>query len=328
MFSPRLSSGDLKMPPELILFSGNANLPLAEKISMHLDVPLGEAIVSQFSDGETRVELKRNVRGCDTYIIQPMSSPANHNIMEAVIMIDALRRSSAATITLVCPYFGYARQERKSAPRTPITAKLVADLYEAAGISRLLTLDLHTSAIQGFFNVPVDHLFAKPVFVDSIQRAIGQNGDGAVIVSPDAGGAERARAYAKHFGCGMAIIDKRRDRPNESAIMHIIGDVKDKSCVIVDDIVDTAGSLTKASDALMEAGAKSVMGAIAHAVFSGPAIKRINESSLTQLLVTDSILLGPEAVACSKIVQVSVSELLAKAIRRIHNQDSISFLFI
>lgn len=316
------------MQSDLILFSGNANLPLAEKISAYLDVPLGDAMVSQFSDGETRVELKRNVRGCDTYVIQPMSSPANQHIMEAVIMIDALRRSSAATITLVCPYFGYARQERKSAPRTPITAKLVADIYEAAGISRLLTLDLHTSAIQGFFNVPVDHLFAKPVFVDYIQRAIGQDIDGSVIVSPDAGGAERARAYAKHFGCGMAIIDKRRDRPNESAIMNIIGDVKDKICIVVDDIVDTAGSLTKASDALMEAGAKSVIAAIAHPVLSGPAIKRIDESSLSKLVVTDSIRLTPEAEACKKIEQVTVSELLAKAIRRIHNQDSISFLFI
>ena len=192
----------------------------------------------------------------------------------------------------------------------------------------MLTLDLHTSAIQGFFNVPVDHLFAKPVFVDYIQRHIGQDVEGSVIVSPDAGGAERARAYAKHFGCGMAIIDKRRDRPNESAIMNIIGDVKDKICIIVDDIVDTAGSLTKASDALMEAGARSVMGAIAHPVLSGPAIKRINQSSLSKLLVTDSILLSPEAEASPKIEQVSVSELLAKAIRRIHNQDSISFLFI
>jgi len=316
------------MDSDLILFSGNANQALAKKISQHLDVPLGAAQVSQFSDGETRVELKRNVRGADTYLIQPMCSPANHNIMEAVIMIDALRRSSAKTITLVCPYFGYSRQERKSAPRTPITAKLVADLYEAAGVSRLLTLDLHTSAIQGFFNIPVDHLFAKPVFVDSIRKSLGKNIEDAVVVSPDAGGAERARAYAKHFGCGMAIIDKRRDRPNESAVMHIIGDVKGKVCVVVDDIVDTGGSLAKAADALMGEGAKSVTAAIAHAVLSGPAIERISKSSLDRLVVTDSIPLSSAGEACEKIEQISVSELLAKAIRRIHNQDSISSLFV
>ncbi|MEZ4742570.1 MAG: ribose-phosphate pyrophosphokinase [Bdellovibrionota bacterium] len=316
------------MESELILFSGNANLPLAKRISQYLDIPLGKAQVTQFSDGETRVELMQNVRGTDAYLIQPMCSPANHNIMEAVIMIDALRRSSAKSIVLVCPYYGYSRQERKSAPRTPITAKLVADLYEAAGVSRLLTLDLHTSAIQGFFNIPVDHLFAKPVLVDSVRKSLGKGIENAVVVSPDAGGAERARAYAKHFGCGMAIIDKRRDRPNESAVAHIIGEVKGKSCVIVDDIVDTAGSLTKAAEALLEAGAESVTAAIVHPVLSGPAIERIKNSKLDSLLVTDSIPLTHAALSCEKIQQVSVSELLAKAIRRIHNQDSISKLFI
>jgi ribose-phosphate pyrophosphokinase len=319
---------ELGMDSDLILFSGNANKPLAKKISRFLDIELGEAQVAQFSDGETRVELKCNVRGADTYLLQPTSTPANHNIMEAVIMIDALRRSSAKSITLVCPYYGYSRQERKSAPRTPITAKLVADLYEAAGVSRMLTLDLHTSAIQGFFNIPVDHLYAKPVFLEEIRREMGEHSEDAVFVSPDAGGAERARAYAKQFGCGMAIIDKRRDRPNESAVMHVIGDIKGKLCVIVDDIVDTGGSLAKAAEALMAKGAISVSAAIAHPVLSGPAIQRISDSALTRLFVTDSIPLSQAALDCKKIKQISVAELLAKAIRRIHNQDSISTLFI
>ena len=311
------------METELIVFSGNSNRPLAQKICQSLDIPLGKAIVSQFSDGETRVELESNVRGRDVFIIQSSSAPVNHHIMEAVIMADACRRSSAQRITLVMPYFGYARQERKSAPRTPITAKLVADLIEASGVNRLLCLELHTSAIQGFFNIPVDHLFAKPIFASYFT-----DHENLVIVSPDAGGVERARAMAKHFECCLAIIDKRRDRPNESSVMNLIGDVKGKRCLMIDDICDTGGSLTKAAEALMECGALSVSAAISHPVLSGPAVERIANSVLKELVVTDSIPLPPSTKGCNKFVQLSLSDLLAKSIRRIHNADSISSLFI
>jgi ribose-phosphate pyrophosphokinase len=311
------------MDAELIVFSGNANRPLAEKICEWLDLPVGEAMVGQFADGETRVELQTNVRGRDVFIVQPLSRPANHHIMEAMIMADACHRSSANRVTLVTPYFGYARQERKSAPRTPITAKLVADLIQAAHFDRVLTMELHTSAIQGFFNIPVDHLYAKPIF-SSYFRSM----DNPVVVSPDAGGVERARAMAKHFNCGLAIVDKRRDKPNESAVMNIIGDVKGKNCLIVDDIVDTAGSMTKAADALLEAGAVSVRAAVSHPVLSGPAVENIRKSNLKELVVTDSIQLSPEAAKLPNMTQLSIAELFGKAIRRIHNDDSISALFI
>lgn len=313
------------MDAEMIVFSGTSNPDLARSICRNLDVPLGKAVVSHFADGETRVELQQNVRGADVYIVQSTCSPANHNIMESLIMIDACRRASAKTITLVCPYFGYARQERKSAPRTPISAKVVADLFEAVGVNRLLTLELHTAAIQGFFTIPVDHLFAKPVFSEYFQKF--ENED-MIVVSPDAGGVERARAFAKLLNCGLAIIDKRRDRPNESDVMHIIGDVSGKHCLIIDDIVDTAGSLTKAAASLKSNGAISVSAAITHAVLSGPAVERIQESCIEELIVTDSIPLSASAAKCSKIVQISVGSFLAKAIRRIHNQDSVSSLFI
>lgn len=311
------------MDAEMVVLSGNANRPLAERICRWLDVPVADAVVGQFSDGETRVELRTNVRGRDVFIIQPISRPANHHLMEAMIMADACHRSSASRITLVAPYFGYARQERKSAPRTPITSKLVADLIETAQFNRVLTLELHTSAIQGFFNIPVDHLYAKPIF-----SAYFRGGQDQIVVSPDAGGVERARAMAKHFGCGLAIIDKRRDRPNESVVMHIIGDVRGKDCLIVDDIVDTAGSITKAADALLEAGAKSVSAAISHPVLSGAALDNIKASKLKELVVTDSIQLTPEALAVPVIKPLSIAELFGKAIRRIHNDDSISALFI
>lgn len=280
-------------------------------------------MVSSFADGETRVELNSNVRGRDVFIIQSTSRPANHHLMEAMIMADACHRSSASRITLVAPYFGYARQERKSAPRTPISAKLVADIIQASHFDRLLTLELHTSAIQGFFNIPVDHLYAKPIFANYFR-----NQENLVVVSPDAGGVERARAMAKHFNCGLAIVDKRRDKPNESAVMHIIGDVKGKNCLIVDDIVDTAGSLTKAADALVVAGATTVRAAVSHGVLSGKALENIENSHLKELVVTDSILLSSEARQCSKITQLGLAELFGKAIRRIHNDDSISALFI
>ncbi len=311
------------MDTEMIIFSGNSNRPLAEKIASYLDSALGTSVVGQFADGETRVELGCNVRGRDVYIIQSSCMPANHHIMEAVIMADAARRASAKTVNLVMPYFGYARQERKSAPRTPITAKLVADLITTAGVSRLITMELHTSAIQGFFNIPVDHLFAKPVFTSHFRKS-----DKMLMVSPDAGGVERARALAKMYDCGLAIIDKRRDRPNESNVMNLIGDVKGKDCILVDDICDTAGSLTKAAEALMNEGAASVRACVSHAVLSGPAVERISSSVLTEFVCTDSIPLSSEARKCSKIVQLSIAELIGKALRRIHNADSISSLFV
>jgi ribose-phosphate pyrophosphokinase len=311
------------MDSDLIVFSGNANRPLAEKICAWLDQPLGEAMVSHFSDGETRVELHENVRGRDVFIVQPTSNPANHHLMEAMIVADACHRSSAARITLVAPYFGYARQERKSAPRTPISAKLVADLIQSAHVDRVLTLELHTSAIQGFFNIPVDHLYAKPIFSSYFRSQ-----ENMVVVSPDAGGVERARAMAKFFNCGLAIVDKRRDRPNESAVMHIIGDVKGKNCLMIDDIVDTAGSLSKAADALMSAGALAVRAAVSHPVLSGAAIENLSNSCIKELVVTDSIQLSPEARKCALITQLSIAELFGKAIRRIHNDDSISALFV
>ncbi|MES2745395.1 MAG: ribose-phosphate pyrophosphokinase [Bdellovibrionota bacterium] len=307
----------------MIVFSGNGNRELSLKISQSLDMALGEARVDRFSDGEIRVEIQANVRGKDVFIIQPTCAPANDNIIEALVMVDACRRASARRITLVCPYFGYARQERKSAPRTPITAKLVADLFTVSGIDRLLVMELHTSAIQGFFNIPVDHLFSKPIFGPYFDAA-----DDLLMVSPDAGGVERARAMAKYYGCGFAIVDKRRDRPNESEVMNVIGDVKGKNCLIIDDIVDTGGSLCKTADALMEKGAKSVSAAITHAVLSGPAIDRIQSSVLKELVVTDTIPLSEAARNCSKITQLTVADLLAKAIRRIHSSGSISSLFV
>ncbi len=311
------------MDSDIIVFSGNGNQELSKKICQHLDMPSGAARVDRFSDGEIRVEIQDNVRGKDVFIIQPTCAPANDNILEALVMVDACRRASARRITLVCPYFGYARQERKSAPRTPITAKLIADLFTVSGIDRLLVMELHTSAIQGFFNIPVDHLFSKPIFGPYFQ---GQ--EELLVVSPDAGGVERARAMAKYYECGLAIVDKRRDRPNESDVMNVIGDVKGKNCLIIDDICDTGGSLCKTAEALMENGAKSVSAAITHAVLSGPAIERISKSVLKELVVTDSIPLSVAAKNCSKIVQLSVGELLAKAIRRIHTSGSISNLFV
>jgi ribose-phosphate pyrophosphokinase len=307
----------------MIIFSGNSNRPLAEKIAAYLDTALGSAVVGQFADGETRVELGCNVRGRDVYIVQSSCMPANHHIMEAVIMADAARRASAKTVNLVMPYFGYARQERKSAPRTPITAKLVADLITTAGVSRVITMELHTGAIQGFFNIPVDHLFSKPVFTSYFRKT-----EHMLMVSPDAGGVERARAMAKMYDCGLAIVDKRRDRPNESNVMNLIGDVRGKDCILVDDICDTAGSLTKAAEALMNEGAASVRACVSHAVLSGPAVDRISSSLLSEFVCTDSIPLSAEAKKCSKIVQLSIAELIGKALRRIHNADSISSLFL
>lgn len=313
------------MESELLIFSGNANPELAQKICGYLDVPLGTALISRFNDGESRVEIESNVRGRDVFVIQPTSNPANDHIMELLIMTDALKRASAQRITAVIPYYGYGRQERKSAPRTPITAKLVANLLQSAGVERVLTLELHTSAVQGFFDIPVDHLFSKPVFFDYFAKEIFEN---PIVVSPDAGGVERARGLAKVLNCGLAIVDKRRDKPGVSEVMHLIGEVKDRTAILVDDICDTAGSLTHAAEALLEKGAKKVIAAVTHAVLSGPAMDRLEKSGIETLLVTDSIALSPRAKANPKIKVLSVAELLGKAIRRIHNADSISNLFI
>ncbi len=283
---------------------------------------LGNSLVSSFSDGETRVELGENIRGKDVYIIQSTSFPANHHIMEAAILADACKRASAAGVTLVAPYFGYARQERKNTPRSPISAKVVAEILETAGVNRLLTMELHNSAIQGFFRIPVDHLFMSPVFSRCVEFSSSQ----MVIVSPDAGGVERAREMAKHYKCSLAIIDKRREKPNDVSLMNVIGEIAGKHCLLVDDIVDTAGSLVKATAALEEKGAQSVSAAVAHGVLSGDALKKINTSSLKQLFITDTIDLNEKAKECRKLEVTSVASLFAEAIRRIHYKESISFL--
>ena len=309
----------------MIIFTGNANPALAQEICDYLSMPLGRASVKTFSDGEVYVEIGENVRGADVFVVQPTCPPVNHNMMELLIMVDALRRASARRITAVLPYYGYARQDRKVAPRVPISAKLVADIITTAGVRRVLAVDLHSSQIQGFFSIPVDHLFAAPVTLDYLK---GRFSGEVVMVSPDAGGVERTRAFAKRFGAGLVIIDKRRDRPNESEVMYIIGDVKGKTAVILDDMVDTAGTLCKAAQALKEHGANEVHGCITHPVLSGPAISRIKESVLESLVVTNTIPLSEEAQKVDKIKVLSVSALLGEAIRRIHDEDSVSSLFV
>ena len=308
------------------LFTGNSNPELASEIAKVLDTPIGEARVSRFSDGETFCEIRENVRGLDTYIVQSTSSPVNDNLMELLIMCDALRRASAAAITAVIPYYGYARQDRKVAPRTPITSKLVADLMVAAGISRVVCTDLHAGQIQGFFNIPFDHLYALPVFLDDYLKP--RFSDETVFIAPDAGGVERTRAYSKRLGASLAIVDKRRERANVSEVMHVIGDVKGRDCIIVDDLIDTAGTLCNAARAVMERGAKRVVAVATHGVLSGPAVQRIQDSPLEEVVVTNSIPLSDEALASKKIKTVSIARLLGEAIRRIHNSDSVSSLFV
>jgi len=307
------------------IFTGNANPKLAQKICDYLGLPMGRASVKTFSDGEVFVEIGENVRGADVFVIKPTCPPVNHNLMELLIMIDALRRASSRRITAVIPYYGYARQDRKAAPRVPISAKLVADIITTAGARRLLSVDLHAGQIQGFFSIPVDHLYAAPVLLEHLKKF--KEGE-IVMVSPDAGGVERTRAFAKRLGAGLAIIDKRRERPNESQVMHIIGDVKDKIAIILDDMVDTAGTLCHAAQALKEHGAREVHGCATHPVLSGPAIQRIRDSVLESLIVTDTIPLTEEAKGLDKIKVLSVADLLGEAIRRIHNDDSVSSLFV
>lgn len=310
---------------DIRIFSGNANRPLAEEIAAYLGFPLGKAIVKRFSDSEVWVEIEENVRGMDAYIIQPTSKPANENLMELLIMIDALKRASVSTITAVLPYYGYARQDRKTQPRTPISSKLVADLLTAAGASRVVSLDLHAGQIQGFFDIPFDHIYALPVFLNYFKENPVED---LVIVSPDVGGAERARAYGKRLGGSLALIDKRRPSPNVSEVMNVIGDVKGMNAVIVDDIVDTAGTLVQAAKALKDRGAKKVYAWCTHAVLSGPAVSRIQESCLEKLLVTNSIALSPEAKQCNRISELTVAPLLGEAISRIARGASVSSLFV
>lgn len=314
------------MQNKIRVFSGNSNQALAEKICYSLGVPLGQAKVKNFSDGEIMVEISENVRGRDIYIVQSTCSPTNNNLMELLIMMDALKRASAATITAVIPYYGYARQDRKAAPRTPITSKLVADLITTAGADRVVTIDLHAGQIQGFFNIPVDNLYAAPVILEHLKGRFPQ--DQIVMVSPDAGGTERARAFAKRLGCTLAIIDKRRTSPNVAEVMHLIGDVKDKTAIILDDMIDTAGTLTQAAKALKEHGAKTIYACATHGVLSGPAIDRINESAIEGVVITDTIPLGEKQARTSKIEVLSIAELLAEAIRRIHEDESVSSLFV
>ncbi len=307
------------------IFSGNANLPLAERIADHLGRRLDGASVTKFSDGEINVDIAENVRGRDVFLVQSTSAPANDHLMELLILCDACKRASAGRITAVIPYYGYARQDRKVRPRVPITARLVADLLSTAGIERVLTMELHAGQIQGFFDMPVDNLYASGFLASYIERHFDFSG--GVVVSPDAGGVERARAVAKRLKLGLAIIDKRRSGPNVAEVMHIIGDVAGKKVLIVDDMIDTAGTLTKAAAALADAGAVSVSALATHAVLSGPAMDRIANSVLDKVIVTDTIQLSEAAMASPKIEVVSVAPLFAEAIRAIHHHDSISRLF-
>jgi ribose-phosphate pyrophosphokinase len=309
---------------KLKIFSGNANLDLSMRICHYLGVELGDAHVSTFSDGEIRVEINENVRGKDVFVIQPTCPPVNHNLMELLIMIDALRRASARRITAVIPYYGYARQDRKVAPRAPISAKLVADLLTVAGTSRVLALDLHAGQIQGFFNIPVDNLYALPVQLEYLRSKKGD----FVVLSPDAGGVERARELGKRLKAQIAIVDKRREGPNVSKVMHIVGDVRDKDVIIVDDMIDTGGTIVQAAEAVLDNGARSVLATCSHPVLSGDAVEKIRNSRLLELAVTNSIPLNNEARALEKIRVLDVSSLFGEAIKRIHNEESVSALFV
>ncbi len=314
------------MPKGIKLLSGNAHIGLARKVADHLKLELADTTLTTFSDGEITVKINENVRGYDVFVIQPTCSPVNHNIMELLLLIDALMRASASRITAVIPYYGYARQDRKVQPRVPISSKLVADLIEAAGTQRVLTVDLHAGQIQGFFDIPVDHLYAKPVLIEYI-KANYKNGN-LVIVSPDAGGVERARSFAKKLGCSLAIIDKRREKANECQVMNVIGDVGGMDTMILDDMIDTAGTMVRAAEVLRQKGAKRIGAACTHAVLSGPAIERINKSELEEVIVTDTIPLDSKKDECSRLKVLSISELLAEAIKRIHDESSISSLFV
>ena len=311
---------------EMMIFSGNSNRKLAEDICRHLQVELSHAEVKKFSDGETYVEIGENVRGKDIFVVQPTCTPVNDHLMELILMADALRRASARRITAVMPYYGYSRQDRKVAPRVPISAKVVAEMLMAVGVRRVLTMDLHSGQIQGFFNIPVDNMYAAPVLLRDISQVFA--GKDVIMVSPDAGGVERTRAFAKRLKAGLAIVDKRRERANESEAMNVIGNVCGKHAILLDDMVDTAGTLCAGAEILMKEGAKDVYAYCSHAVLSGPAIDRINNSKIKELVVTDSIPLQNCAKNCDKIKVLSVAALLGDSIRCIHNEDSVSSLFI
>ena len=308
------------------IISGNSNIPLAESIATHLGMELTKANIKRFSDQEIWVEIQENVRGEDVYVIQPTANPTNDNVMELLIVIDALKRASAQRIVAVIPYFGYARQDRKPGPRTPITAKLVANLITTAGADKVLTMDLHAGQIQGFFDIPTDNLFASPVLVNDIKNRY-KNYEKVMVVSPDVGGVVRARAYASRIDVPLAIIDKRREKAGMSEVMNVIGDVDDYHCIFVDDIVDSAGTLCTAAATLIKKGAKSTSAYVSHGVFSGPAIKRINDSPLKHVITTNSICETEAVKNCEKIIQISIAPLFAKAIRRIHEESSVSVLF-
>ena len=311
--------GDLKV------FSGSAHPHLTREIADFLGIPVGQARLRRFPDSEVSFQIDENIRGTDVFIVQPTSNPVDEHLMEMLIMVDAFRRSSAARITAVVPYYGYARQDRKDKPRVPISAKLVANLLSASGTNRVLTMDLHKAQIQGFFDIPVDHLFAAPVIIEYLSRL---NYPKLTIVSPDAGGAERARAYAKRLDAELAIIDKRRSEDGSAEVMNVIGDVQGRTCILQDDIIDTAGTIQKGASALKAAGAERVLACAVHGVLSGPAIDRIDNSPLDQLIVTNTIPLSAPGQQCKKIVVLSVARLLGQAIRSIHEETSVSSLFV
>lgn len=312
------------MPEGIKLFTGNSNRSLVDEIAGVLQIPVGDATVSRFSDGEILVQINENVRGADVFVVQSTCMPVNRNIMELLLMIDALKRASAGRITAVIPYYGYARQDRKAAPRVPISARLVADLLSAVGIHRVLTIDLHAGQIQGFFNIPVDHLYASPVLAQYVMKKYAND---VVIVSPDAGGVERARAFAKRIDASLAIIDKRREKANVSEVMNVIGEVEEKDAIIFDDMIDTAGTIANAAAAIKENGAKHVVAACSHAVLSGPALERINESVLEEVIVTNTIPMQHNTEKCAKLTVLSVAGLLGEAMKRIHEETSVSSLF-
>ncbi|MGE4298539.1 MAG: ribose-phosphate diphosphokinase [Desulfovibrionaceae bacterium] len=312
------------MTRDLKILTGSSNPELAQAICEHLGCQLTPATAKTFSDGEIRIEIGANVRGDDVYVIQSTCAPVNYHLMQLCLMLDALKRASAGRVTAVVPYYGYARQDRKVVPRAPISAKLVADFLTVAGMNRLVTIDLHAGQIQGFFNLPVDNLFAAPVILEYIKNLEGD----LVIVSPDAGGVERARAYAKRLGATLAIIDKRRDEPNKAKAMNVIGDVEGKIAIVMDDMIDTAGTIVAAGEVLLKNGAKEVMACATHPVLSGPAIQRLCESPYSQVIVTNTIPLGQKLEACSKLKVLSMAGLLAKAIHNIHTESSVSVLFV
>lgn len=318
------------MVSEMMVFAGNANPQLAQDIAAYLGLRLGKAVVGQFSDGEIMVEILENVRGKNVFIVQPTCAPTNDNLMELMVMVDALRRASAGRITAVVPYFGYARQDRRPrSARVPITAKVVANMLTGVGVNRMLTVDLHADQIQGFFDIPVDNVYASPILLGDVWRSKNNHKEDVVVVSPDVGGVVRARALAKRLDdADLAIIDKRRPRANESQVMHIIGEVEGRTCILVDDLVDTAGTLCKAAKALKEHGAAKVKAYSTHAVLSGPAVQNIENSQLDELVVTDTIPLRPEARACSRIRVLSIAEMLAETMRRINNEESVSSLYM